>query len=115
MNITITHTIDPSIINLLQAFVGNLGGQAPSKSNGNAKAITAPPAKEKEVAPAAETSTQTAGGKVSLPEIRALIQSKSGEGKREQVKALLADFSVPNASVLKPDQFTDFHAKLSEL
>lgn len=120
MTLTVIHTIDPAIINLLQTFIGNVGGQAaPSRVNGKAvKELTASGEKEKLApAPVVEaTDTATPAAKeVSLSEVRALVQGKSTEGKKDSIKAVLADFGVPNVSALKADQYSSFYAKIEAL
>lgn len=115
MNITITHTIDPNILGLLQAFIGNMGGQTTTtpKANGKAAKQIEP---SKDVPPAQEpASTAPQAKAVGLSEVRALVQTKSADGKRDNVKALLADFGVPNVSSLKADQCAAFYTQLENL
>lgn len=117
MNITVTHTIDPTIVGLLQAFIGNMGGQTAPKANGKVKQMPAAPTKEGEIAADVSTpSSQTTDVKtITLSEVRALVQTKSTEGKKENIRALLADFGVPNVTALKADQYSSFYEKVQAL
>jgi hypothetical protein len=50
-----------------------------------------------------------------VEEVRARVAEKSIAGKKEQAKALLAEFKVTNISALNPSDYPEFLKKVAEL
>lgn len=114
MNITVTHTIHPEVIKLLEAALNNTGGTTAPVTK-TKKALPAKEGVQTVVdAPSAETSAEQTSS-ITIEQVRAAVQAKSKGGKRPQIKALLAEFGVENVSSLQPDQYTDFHAKVQAI
>lgn len=61
------------------------------------------------------SSTKKADNTVSLTSIRELINEKVGEGKMQDVVALLSEHGASNASSLKEENYEPFYNALKEL
>ncbi len=116
MNITVTHTIDPTALQLLQSFFtgmtvpsakGNKKTQ-PQVTNGTEEppVITIP-----EEAPAASAPKS----ELKLETIRALAQEKQQAGKRDGIKALVAEYGVSSVSAVPKENYEEFFQKLQAL
>ena len=49
---------------------------------------------------------------ITVEELRTVVREKAQAGKREELKALLTEFSATNVTTLKEEQYADFMAKL---
>lgn len=112
MNITVTHTLAPEILALLQNLVKS---QAIAEQLPAADFKPAAPVKPiKKVEPAAPVDNGTTE-KITLEMVRAKAQEISKSGKREQVLALVESFGVDSLPKLDPLNFADFLTKLKAL
>lgn len=116
MNITVTHTLAPDILALLQGFTQNANG-------GTAAAPPVKEIKQKNVkqetsarSPAAnETKVDDDAVQPTLERVREAVQTKSQAGKREQLKSLLTEFGTDKVTNLDPKQYAAFLKKVNEL
>jgi hypothetical protein len=120
MNITITHTIHPEVIKLLEAALSNTGGSIASPAkNGSKKTVAAAPVKEIAASEStSETTTASTTAKtetITIEQVRAAVQQKAQGGKRSQIKSLLAEFQVENVTGLQQDQYSAFLEKVNTL
>lgn len=114
MNITVTHTLAPEILALLQNLFKS---QAIAEQLPGAEFKEATPAKvvkEKPVAPAPVKTTPT-DETITLEMVRAKAQEISKSGKREQVLALVSSYGVDSLPKLDPAHFADFLTKVKAL
>jgi hypothetical protein len=118
MNVTVTHTIHPEVIELLKTIFSGTGAQpvmSGNKKTGTVKEITTPKKEEtKPVVSETEGGDDSATTKViTLEELRQKFTSKvQNEKKREEMKALLAEFGADKLTSLKPEQYASFHEKM---
>jgi hypothetical protein len=129
MNITVTHTLAPEIIELLKNF-GNPTEKIASpeivkeatpvkeiKAKKVAKTETEE-SKDTETEKQAETKsagTEKPAEQVTFENIRLAVQQKAQGGKRDEVKKLLTEFGVEKVSALEKDQYADFYTKVNKL
>jgi alpha-amylase/alpha-mannosidase (GH57 family) len=119
MNITVTHTIDPKLMSLLETFVSSVGGQ-PAK-----EIVASTPAKTKSIRTTApkELTEETASSasengsakKIEFTDIRQLYLQKKEAGKQELVKGILDEYGVEKLSAIKPEQFEEVYNKINAL
>jgi hypothetical protein len=113
MNITVTHTIHPDVISLLQSFINNVGGQvetAPKQKTKTIAAATSAPATQTD-----DVSKNGAEAKLTIEKVRAIVQQKSQAGKRAEIKKTLEEFETDSVSNLKPENYEAFVAKIQAL
>lgn len=63
------------------------------------------PEKKPEALPAAETAAEPEKKTYTKEEVRKVLSEKSGNGYREQVKALLKKYGATNLSSIDPDDY----------
>lgn len=83
--------------------------EAPVDSSKQPEPAHVPKAEEPEPEPEPD------GQNITVEEVRARTAEKSMNGKREQAKALLAEFQVTNISALNPSDYPAFLKKLAGL
>lgn len=134
MNITVTHTLSPEVLNILEKFVnGFVVIPTPAHTNGNGKGEQAngsakklAPVKDiaenkpaaKEVESPAETTTATAptsSSDIKIEEIRKMVQEKSQAGKKEEVKKLLTKHNAASVTLLAKENYPAFVEDLKKL
>ena len=119
MNITVTHTLSPEIIALLQGFIQTPNGS--SASTAPVKEIKQKSTKQETAVPAVstpaseETKTDDDTVQPTLERVREAVQTKSQTGKREQLKSLLTEFGTDKVTNLDPKQYAAFLKKVNEL
>lgn len=111
MNITLTITLSPEVLSILQAFISNFNGK-PVKNAPVAKKTTetAEPISQ----PVQSASTETAT-EITIEQVRAAVQEKSQAGKREQIKKILGEFNVAKVTDLVKENYTEFLEKIKTL
>lgn len=109
MNITLTITASPE---LLEALQGIAKGFAPKSSPASTKQTKKEEPKEEATAPAAETKETPV---ISIEKIREAVKAKSEAGKREEIKSLLGEFGADKVPALKPDDYPMFLEKLKAI
>jgi len=120
---TIVLDLAPDVKLLLQAFVeAYVAKPAPLIQFGN-NAVTAKVAESKQeivepkpseiTAPKQDAEPQAA--KVSLSQIRELINEKAGEQKTSKIVELLGQFGAKNAASLLEDKYSEFYTQLKAL
>lgn len=125
MNITVTLTAHPEFLSVLQSLVGALANstesvkQSAKKTNGtkmpeSTTPITAP-VQTSEVNISTDKTPSEKAISITIEQIRAAVQKQSGEGKRDQIKALLAEFGADKVTNLTKDQYADFLSRLEKL
>jgi hypothetical protein len=112
MNITVTHTVHPEVLALLQSFLTSSGGhtaapveKSTAKKNGKVLAAVVPEADEVE-APPVKTSA------ITVEQVRGEAQKVAKAGKREEVKKLIATYGADSISTLAQEHYADFLEKL---
>jgi|GEM_PF-5522522 len=118
MNITVTIALQPQVITLMQALLGNVSNPK-SETKQTAAPVADAPATEKEevknvTSGEIKAKNGSANGSVTIEIIRAAVSAKSAT-KRNEIKALLAEFGADKVTSLQPDQYADFHQKLTAL
>lgn len=135
MNITITHTLAPEILEFLKGFnsrvlpvpetiahVENVK-ELPSRRVKTEKQVTpvvipaAVVAEEAEEAEAEESFAEFSAEAEThtVEEVRAAVQKASQNGKRDGAKALLTKFDAANVTSLDPAKFAAFLTELNAL
>lgn len=113
MNITLTITLSPEVLSILQAFTSNF----------NSKPVKNAPVSKKQTdttepgtigTPAQSTSTETTT-EITIEQVRAAVQEKSQAGKREQIKKILGEFNVAKVTDLVKENYTEFLEKIKAL
>lgn len=121
MNITLTLTAAPELMTVLQAIAGGFTGttsskKTPAKADKNVDAAPAASAQPATTAAPAAPSVNGAGDSgTTLEMVRAEVQKKAVAGKRNELKTLLGEFGVQNATSLKPEQYDSFMEKVKAL
>lgn len=77
-----------------------------------AEAVTSAPVAD---APAEPIAPASSNGAVTIEQVRAAVQAKAQEGKREQVKALLAEFEVENVTKMHVAKYAHFLERVNAL
>jgi hypothetical protein len=119
MNITITLTASPELLSVLQAF-SKMQVATPAingtvkKSSANGVKTTPVEVNSQETAPV-DTVTETVGENITIEMIRPIVQEKNQAGKREQIKALLAEFGADKVTNLAKEHFSGFLQKIKAL
>lgn len=115
MNITVTHTLAPEIVNLLQRLLQNQPAAETLATNDQVKdSLPVTKTKVKKLADTT-TSVTTTDKEVTIEEVRAMVNSKAQDGKRDAVKALLTEFEAEKVTNLAKTQYADFLVKVSAL
>lgn len=120
MNITVTHTLAPEIITLLQNLLKSQAvAERPAGSDfKEAAPVKAIPGSKKVVTPApavVENTSTESTSTLTIEELRAAAQAISKNGKRDQVLALVKSFGVDSLPKLDPSKFEEFAEKLKAL
>ena len=127
MNITITisgDTNSPDVQNLLQHLASTLpakikiedtGSEVPSKPKRTAAVKPTPSGGIEEATEEVKTEVISEKSKWKAEEVRAAAIKLSKDGKREEVKALIETFGVPNLAGLTEENFNSFMEKLEKL
>lgn len=119
MNITVTITAAPELMNVLQALAKSFTGHSSDgPTNGKvikAKDTATQDAKADFSSEAAESKTLKNAKDFTIESVRDAVQKASQLGKRDQVKALLADFGAEKVTNLQKTQYADFVKKLQTL
>lgn len=121
MNITITHTLDPKVIDLFTSLL--TGMQKPvtstTKAAANGKStMRALPAKADETeeavtAPAAATEDTSTEAAIDLSVVRNAVSKQINANK--DVRSLFGEFGIKKVSELRPDQYAAFVKKVEAL
>jgi hypothetical protein len=74
-----------------------------------------PARKTRKVATQTESVGETETGNITIQALRVLAVQKRDEGKRDSVKALISEFGVNSITEMKPEDYSEFHAKLLTL
>lgn len=121
MNITVTHTLAPEILALLQnlfksqAVAEQVAGPE-FKETAPVKAITGSKKALAQTPPApVGNATAATDNKLTIEDLRSAAQAISKSGKREQVLALVQSFGVDSLPKLDPSKFEEFSEKLKAL
>ncbi|MFX1704564.1 hypothetical protein PV783_11455 [Chitinophaga sp. CC14] len=117
MNITVTHTLAPEILSLIQGAIG-LAGAAGAIASPAIKKTADPTVTQKIEVPTQaviETAEEsTSDVKVTVEQVRLAVNEKKDTHK-VQIKALLNEFGVASVSALLPANRADFLAKVNAL
>lgn len=111
MNITITLTADSKLVTLLTAFMTALTGnqvQQTADTTVDVKQNGTPVAKEAKTVKSKAIQPDHDAVAVTIEQVRAAVQAKAKDGKRELVKALLTEFEVENVTSLPQEKYSDF-------
>lgn len=124
MNITVTIAPSPELLQSLQMLSNALKGIT-STSNpielAPATVVDSAPVAAKKAKAALSEAAPVAGdkpqqeAKITIEAIREMVSAKVNGGKKAEIKALLAEFSVPNVSLLPTADFAVFYEKLLAL
>ena len=126
MNITVTHTLAPEVIGLLQNLSNSLSATekiaspeqikeaAPVKKLKAEKPVTvAKETEEKDHVEKVETGAEKEP--ITFQILRPLVQQKAQAGKREEIKKLLSDFGADKLSALSDEHYDEFYKKINLL
>jgi hypothetical protein len=127
ITINVKLSASPELISFLQTICKGVGSPVTGSDNGklvtmaskNGKAGEEKPAAtdtdNQSGTPAATTANATSATVIKIEVIREQVTKKAGEGKREAVKALLAEFGVGGVKELKKEQYAEFYPKIQAL
>lgn len=113
MNITVTHTLAPEILSLLEKFSQNHNGG--SAATAPVKEIKAAKTTKPEATSAASAAPTTDKVQPTLERLREATKVKKEEGKSDAIKALLKTFGVESVSTLPEDKYADFLTEVNAL
>ena len=65
--------------------------------------------------PVVEAAAPVATGKFTIEQCRAIVVTKAGEGKRDDVKKILTELGADNVTSLTPDKYEEFYNRVSAL
>lgn len=120
MNITVTVTLAPEVLSILETFAKAISGNSAKEEARETK-----PAKVK--VPVADIIKAENGGsqpkaaetkapeKITIEQVRDAVQKKAQAGKKDEIKALPSEFGVKNVTGLSADQYADFLARIKEI
>lgn len=114
LTIDLNTTPDEAVAEVLRILKGGainkaVTGSAPAPAKKTVK--TEPPAqveKPAETKPESET-------KVSIEQVRALVQTKAKNGHREAIKEILTEMGADNVSSLPADSYNEFFNRVNAL
>jgi hypothetical protein len=125
MEFKLTIGVTPELQEALTQIANSLSlvPKATPAANGNGKAHVAPAATETKAAKTetktedkpAPAKTDTTSKELKITDLRALVNTKAQEDKREGIRSLLAEFGVEGVTKLKPEQYAEFYEKLKAL
>ena len=138
MKVKIELTASPVLLDAILAIAQAFGGravtstlevrEAPQKRNKAKAGQTAPATETVTYAPveAVETVVETVAppvvekveekpSNITVEDLRTIVRDKAQAGKREPLKALLAEFDATSVTTLKEDQYSAFKAKAEAL
>jgi hypothetical protein len=117
MNITLTLTATPELLNVLQNLTGFFSGStAPVKEIKPAKKTAEAPKAEPSETPASTTATVATGNEsISIEQVRKAVQAKSQDGKKDACKRLLSKYGVDKVTELPAEKYSDFLTEVNAL
>jgi hypothetical protein len=121
MNITLTITLAPEVLTLVESFVSGFTGKAKTDAPAaDAKETPVRNIKSAKAAadkPDADEGSEDAGKAkvVTLEQVRALANRQIQAGKRNEVSGLLKEFGAASMSALDKKHYADFFKKVEAL
>lgn len=118
MEITVKLTAESKLLNAIELIGNMFAGQMP-KPEKAVKTTT----KQEVVKPPAPAKAETASEPVkvesekpiSVEQVRKAVMAQSQAGKRDEIKALLAEFKAVRVTDLTNDQYPEFLQKVNAL
>lgn len=110
MNITLTITLHPEVIALLQQFLSNAPAKTPVKKEGTMEVVRTP------AQPAGEVSRNEtpAGDDIKVEDLRKLVKDK-GDAAKPKIKSILEEYGASSVSTLPKENYSAFKAKVEAL
>lgn len=118
MKITVTHTLAPEIITLLQGLIKTETPTAIMPKDAKLEVIEKQILKEEKPVVAttetAQTTTSNTASDVTLEQVRAAVTDKA-KTKRTEIKDLLTEFGSKNVTELDKEKYAEFLNKVNAL
>lgn len=116
MNITLTLTATPEFLAVFQGLADAFGGkQSTPKENKPAAVKNLNGSENGNTAAKGQAAATTSTEEVTIDQLKTVVHEKAQGGKRDAVKALLAEFSVAKVTALDKNQYGAFLTKLKAL
>lgn len=115
MNITVTHTLAPEVINLFKDFFINLKGAPAATASPEPIKKKTPLEAVKETPVVTQHTGDTVTKNVTVEEVRKAVMIKKEAGKNEQLRALLTEFGVKNVTSLEEKNYSAFLEKVNAI
>lgn len=113
LTIDLNTTPDEAVAEVLRILKGGAINKTAAATPAPAKKEVKPEAPAKTVTPAEiKPENET---KVSIEQVRALVQTKAKNGHREAVKEILTEMGADNVSSLPADKYTEFFNRVNAL
>lgn len=121
MEITIVHTVHPSVIETLNRIFGSVKVLPETSTNGTVPKRSRKPAEMSAAIETEEAETETtaaaATSAITVEALRLAVQAKTkdNDAMKAKVRTLLGEFGSESVSKLGKEHYADFHAKLQTL
>ena len=108
ITVTVTHTIAPEIVSLLQGLYSTRNSAQTTKVVPNSTEKTTEQPEEEKPVVKPEAKAKVAKASFTIEQVRSAVQIKAQSGKRENVKALLTKYGAESVTAVDASKYSEF-------